>query len=153
MVKNFSQKRDVYIEIAERYENYMTLGVIKSGEKLPSVRSVATELRVNPNTVQKAYSLLEEKGLIRLMPKKGAFVIFGNEGKENKDDFDALTDYELFSKMVGYVKKLDAFVKNELEDALTKYIDERFNDILLDTMYDPDTETLIMYINRGENNG
>lgn len=70
-----------------------------------------------------------------------------------EDDFDALTDYELFSKMVGYVKKLDAFVKNELEDALTKYIDQRFNEIMLDAMYDSATETLILYLDRGENNG
>ena len=67
-----------------------------------------------------------------------------------EDDFDALTDYELFSKMVAYVKSLDDFIKNKLDDELKKYIDERFNDILLDTMYDSETETLIMYINRGE---
>ena len=91
MINNFSQKRDVYLEIAERYENYITLGVIKSGEKLPSVRTVATELRVNPNTVQKAYSLLEEKGLIRSVPKKGAFVIFGDKDKENNESLEALT--------------------------------------------------------------
>lgn len=68
-----------------------------------------------------------------------------------EDDFDALTDYELFSKMVAYVKSLDDFVKNKLDAELKEYIDERFNDILLDTMYDPATETLIMYINRNEN--
>jgi hypothetical protein len=67
-----------------------------------------------------------------------------------EDDFDALTDYELFSKMVGYVKSLDAFVKNELDKELKEYIDSRFNDILLDTMYDAETETLIMYINHGD---
>ena len=38
-------------------------------------------------------------------------------------DFDALTDYELFSKMVAYVKDLDNFVKNELDGAIQKYID------------------------------
>ena len=70
-----------------------------------------------------------------------------------EDDFDALTDYGLFSKMVGYVKSLDAFVKNELDSELKKYIDDRFNEIMLDTMYDSQTETLIMYINRGDNNG
>lgn len=68
-----------------------------------------------------------------------------------EDDFDALTDYELFSKMVGYVKALDSFVKNELDKQLKAYIDERFNDILLDTMYDAETETLIMYLSDGDN--
>lgn len=82
MAPSFSLKREVYLEIAERYEKYITLGVIKTGEKLPSVRAAATELRVNPNTVQRAYTLLEEKGLIRSMPKKGAFVIFGKKTEE-----------------------------------------------------------------------
>ena len=82
MATSISAKREVYLEIAERYEKYITLGVIKPGEKLPSVRAAATELRVNPNTVQRAYTLLEEKGLIRSMPKKGAFVIFGKKNEE-----------------------------------------------------------------------
>lgn len=63
-----------------------------------------------------------------------------------EDDFDALTDYELFSKMVGYVKELDAFVKNKLEDALKEYIDQEFNNIMMDSMYDAETETLILYL-------
>ena len=78
MAKAFSTKRDVYFEIATRYEKYITLGIIKQGEKLPSVRVAAGDLGVNPNTVQRAYSLLEEKGLIRSMPKKGAYVIYEN---------------------------------------------------------------------------
>ena len=78
MAKAFSTKRDVYLEIAARYEKYIILGVIKPGEKLPSVRVAAGDLGVNPNTVQRAYSLLEEKGLIRSMPKKGAYVIYEN---------------------------------------------------------------------------
>lgn len=84
MARALSNKRDVYLEIAERYEKYITLGVIKVGERLPSVRIAAGELGVNPNTVQRAYSLLEERGLIRSMPKKGAFVIYGREDGEDK---------------------------------------------------------------------
>mgnify|MGYP003303630304 CR=1 FL=1 len=48
-----------------------------------------------------------------------------------EDDFDALTDYELFSKMVGYVKSIDAYVKNKLDDELKKYIDERLPSITI----------------------
>ena len=91
MAKSISPKRDVYLEIAERFEKYIILGVIKPGEKLPSVRTAAVELRVNPNTVQRAYSLLEEKGLIRSVPKKGAFVIFGDDNNESRESLEALT--------------------------------------------------------------
>ena len=81
MARAFSAKRDVYLEIAERYERYISLGVLKDGERLPSVRVAAGELGVNPNTVQRAYTLLEERGLIRTIPKKGVFVTFGNNDK------------------------------------------------------------------------
>lgn len=63
-----------------------------------------------------------------------------------EDDFDALTDYELFSKMVAYVKSLDTFVKTELDKELKEYIDTRFNEIMLNSMYDAETETLILYL-------
>jgi hypothetical protein len=68
-----------------------------------------------------------------------------------ENDFDALTDYELFCKMVGYVKELDYFVKNELDNAIEDYIIKNFNNIMIDAMYDEPTETLILY--KEENNG
>ena len=98
-------KRDVYIDIAERYEKYITLGVIKLNEKLPSVREAATELHVNPNTVQRAYSLLEEKGLIRSVPKKGAFVIFGSKQDNPEETFEILTAELLRLKSNGESKE------------------------------------------------
>lgn len=74
MPKYFSGKRDVFLEIADRYANYIKIGVLKDGDRLPSVRVAAGELNVNPNTVQKAYSYLEEQGLICTLPKKGVYV-------------------------------------------------------------------------------
>lgn len=85
MQTRFSGKQDVYLEIAERYKEYIRLGIIKNGEKLPSVRSAAGELGVNPNTVARAYSLLEAEGYIRALPKKGAFVIFEESESEEPD--------------------------------------------------------------------
>jgi DNA-binding transcriptional regulator YhcF (GntR family) len=57
---------------------------------------------VNPNTVQRAYTLLEEKGLIRSIPKKGAFVLFSEESKD--DTFEALTAELLRLKTQGVSK-------------------------------------------------
>lgn len=62
-----------------------------------------------------------------------------------EDDFDALTDYELFSKMVGYVKELNNFFINDLEKNIEKYIDENLDNILMNAMYDSETETLRLY--------
>ena len=79
MAFRFSGKQDVYIEIATMYKGYIDSGIYKNGDKLPSVRYVALELNVNPNTVSKAYSLLESWGYISSINKKGAFVIFSGE--------------------------------------------------------------------------
>ncbi len=76
MTWNFSGKHDVYLEIAERYRQYIQLGVIAYGERLPSVRTAATELGVNPNTIARAYSVLESEGFVRALPKKGLYVIW-----------------------------------------------------------------------------
>ena len=79
-----SGKQDVYVEVAEYFEDYILRGIFASGDKLPSVRMAAGELSVNPNTVAKAYSLLEEKGYIRAFPKKGAFVIYSADKPSNE---------------------------------------------------------------------
>ena len=86
MKLNFSGKQDVYLEIAQKYKEYIELGIIKNGEKLPSVRTAAGEMGVNPNTVAKAYALLEEQGYVRALPKKGAFVTFGEAPAEKEDE-------------------------------------------------------------------
>ena len=62
-----------------------------------------------------------------------------------ENDFDALTDYELFSKMVGYVKELNNFFINDLEKNIEQYIDENLDNILMNAMYDSETETLRLY--------
>ena len=87
---NFSGKQDVYVEIADKYKEYIELGVYKNGEKLPSVREAAGELGVNPNTIARAYTLLEEEGYICSLPKKGAFVIFGEPQEREEPDKKAV---------------------------------------------------------------
>ena len=77
----FSGKQDVYLEIAKYYEKHILLGVLRVGDKLPSVRVAAGELGVNPNTVARAYARLEEMGYVRALPKKGAFVTYTHDTK------------------------------------------------------------------------
>lgn len=74
MPRIFSGKKEIYLQIADRYAEFIRMGLLKDGDKLPSVRTAAGELGVNPNTVQKAYVYLEEQGLICSLPKKGVFV-------------------------------------------------------------------------------
>ena len=97
MANLFSGKREVYLQIAERYANYIRIGILKDGDKLPSVRVAAGELGVNPNTVQKAYSYLEEQGLICSLPKKGVFVTAAVSSVESSSQDPAV--YEAITKL------------------------------------------------------
>ena len=74
-------KRSVYLEIAEEYKRFIRLGVLSDGDKLPSVRALAVELGINPNTVERAYTLLESEGYIRTIVKKGAYVDYRPESR------------------------------------------------------------------------
>lgn len=86
MELKFSGKQEIYLEIAEKYKEYIRLGIIENGEKLPSVRTAACELGVNPNTVAKAYSVLEEQGFVCSLPKKGAFVTYKKDDEKREDE-------------------------------------------------------------------
>lgn len=68
-------KKSIYEEITDTYERYIRLGVLREGERLPSVRALAVKLGINPNTVERAYTELETRGLIRTIPKKGVYVL------------------------------------------------------------------------------
>lgn len=64
----------VYEQIISQVEKFIIIGILNSGDKLPSVRSMSMELSVNPNTIQKAYNELDTRGLIRSVPGRGCFI-------------------------------------------------------------------------------
>ena len=64
----------VYEQIINQVEEKILIGVLRAGDKMPSVRSLSIELSINPNTIQKAYTELDRKQLIVTVPGKGAFV-------------------------------------------------------------------------------
>ena len=67
-------RQAVYEQITQQVERYVLTGVLGGGDKLPSVRRMSTDLAVNPNTVQRAYTELERAGVIVTAPGRGAFV-------------------------------------------------------------------------------
>lgn len=64
----------IYEQLVSRITALISNGTLSENEKLPAVREVAKALGVNPNTVQKAYSMLEQSGLIYSIPAKGSYV-------------------------------------------------------------------------------
>ena len=64
----------VYEQLINQTEKFILLGVLKSGDKLPSVRALSAELSVNPNTIQKAFTELDRRGIIFSVNGRGNFV-------------------------------------------------------------------------------
>lgn len=64
----------IYEQLGNRITELILSGEMAEGEKLPAVREIATQLSINPNTVQKTYAELERQGLIYSLPAKGSYV-------------------------------------------------------------------------------
>lgn len=64
----------IYLQLVEQVKRSVALGVLAAGEQLPTVKQMATDLTVNPNTVARAYRDLERAGVIETSPGRGSFV-------------------------------------------------------------------------------
>ncbi len=73
MTINYRDPRPIYEQIRDEVQKLILTGVIPPGERLPSVRELAQELAINPNTIQRAYRELEQGGYIDSVPGKGNF--------------------------------------------------------------------------------
>ncbi len=71
---NFKSGKPVYLQIVDQVKAAAASGVLHSGELLPSIRPLAEELRVNRNTIARAYGELENQGVIETIPGKGCFL-------------------------------------------------------------------------------
>lgn len=71
---DYRDARPIYTQIADNFRNQIRAGILAEGDKLPSVRELASELAINPNTIQRAYRELETEGWIASVSGKGSFV-------------------------------------------------------------------------------
>jgi len=72
---DFRSKVPIYAQVMERIENLVATGVLKPGDQLPTVRQLAADLRVNFNTIARAYRLLDEAGVISTQQGRGTFLL------------------------------------------------------------------------------
>ena len=79
IVIDYSSRKAIYEQIIERFQNLILKGVLEKNAAMPSVRSLAMELSINPNTIQRAYAELERGGWIYSVRGKGSFVAAGAE--------------------------------------------------------------------------
>ena len=78
------EKLPIFIKIKEDYKRLIRLNILKKGDPLPSVREIALNYGVNPNTAQRALTLLVEEGFVESIPKKGFYVKKQSKKQENK---------------------------------------------------------------------
>lgn len=71
---DYKDSRPIYEQVAEKLQELMILGILEEDSQMPSVRSLATELSINPNTIQRAYGELERNGFIYSVKGRGSFV-------------------------------------------------------------------------------
>ena len=75
---DYRDARPIYEQVRDNLRRLMVSGAIQEGEKLPSVRSLASNLAINPNTIQRAYAELEAEGYIYSVAGRGSFVSAGD---------------------------------------------------------------------------
>ena len=71
---DYRDARPIYTQIIDGFREQIAAGILRPGDKLPSVRDLAAELAINPNTIQRSYRQLELEGWIVSMQGKGSFV-------------------------------------------------------------------------------
>ena len=100
---DLQNRKPIYEQIVERFQMMIVNGILEPDSQMPSVRSLATELSINPNTIQKAYSTLEQEGYIYPVKGRGNFVS-GNEGLKEKKQAGV---YQALGELVRKGKELD----------------------------------------------
>ena len=109
---NYRDTRPIYQQIKDGLRKLILTGAIAQDEKLPSVRSLAMELAINPNTIQRAYAELESEGVIYSVAGKGSFAAPLSEAAEARKE-------ELFAALCAAAAELRDLGVTE-EEILTR---------------------------------
>lgn len=111
---DYSIRTPIYEQMVLEVERLVSLGILKSGEQIPSIRDFACNLSVNPNTVKKAYDILEQKGIIVSKSTKGSFIA------DNIDTAKEIIISERIEKIKDIMKELEGYgiTKKEILDKI-----------------------------------
>ena len=100
---DYKKREAIYEQIVSEVERYVSLGVLKPNEKIPSVRTMALDLGINPNTVKKAYDILEDRGVIITLSTIGTFI------SDKIDKVKKIKEKELLNNINNLIKELEKF--------------------------------------------
>ena len=112
---DYRDARPIYAQIIDGIREQIATGILEPGEKLPSVRELATALTINPNTIQRSYRQLELEGWIATVPGKGCFVCSNISAQEREQDRLLTVLEETVSALLAL-----GLTREELLERLTK---------------------------------
>ena len=118
---DFKSGKPPYLQIVDQVKVAAASGGIRKGEPLPSIRALAERLRINRNTVAKAYSELEHQGLIEIAQGKGAF-LSGNASPYSKSVRESVLGEAIDSVLVQAHhfqvshKELESLIRERIEE-------------------------------------
>lgn len=98
---DYRDRRPIYEQVVEKMADLMVRGILPQDSQLPSVRNLATDLAINPNTIQRAYVELERQGYIYSVKGKGSYVAENHKIREKNRQ-------EVFKKLELLVEKAEA---------------------------------------------
>ncbi|MCO6486712.1 MAG: GntR family transcriptional regulator [Saprospiraceae bacterium] len=119
MTLQFSDQRSIYMQIADFICENILSGAMKPDERVPSVRDMATQIEVNPNTVQRSYTWLQERGILQNRRGIGYFIeqdAYVKVKQMKREHFVSEELPELFRKMslIGYdMEDLQSFFSRQ----------------------------------------
>ena len=116
---DLQNRKPIYEQIVERFQTLIVNGILEPDSQMPSVRSLAVELSINPNTIQKAYSVLERDGYIYPVKGRGNFVS-GNAGLKKKKQESVFLQLK---ELVFQGKELEISCK-EFQEKVEEYYKE-----------------------------
>lgn len=110
IIINYKDRRPIYEQVVERFKELILKGALEPDSQLPSVRILAMDLSINPNTIQRAYAELERQGFIYSVKGKGSFISINEQLLEEKKEeiFLSLEKLVHEAKNIGITE--DSFV-------------------------------------------
>lgn len=111
---NLQSKIPIYEQIQTQILRFIEAGVLKPGDRLPSVRQLAVDNGINPNTAARAYAQLEAAGYVYNLPKKGVYIA----------EIDSVSSKE--AKLIAAIRPLISagYTKKELSDVIERLFSE-----------------------------
>lgn len=124
MSKKYEATKPIYLQIVDLVCRQIARGEIRPGEKLPSVREMAIQSGVNPNTIQRSYTEMERMGIVEARRGQGSFVL---EDEGIVQGLQQSMQKEIIEQFVGNMKDL-GFSSSEIIAGLQSYLKERDED-------------------------